>query len=84
MPGPPASSVSQFIETYHLWSVVVLLCALGLYELLSITVWLWYRLLSEAHEAHFGYKTRCVENRRRYEQVAGEPSRILSHRAGAD
>ena len=81
---PPGSSLSQFVDTYHLWSLLIPLCLLGTYEVLHLASYLWFRLLGDFNEAQYGYQSRCVENRRRHEQVAGESGRALSHRAGAD
>jgi hypothetical protein len=72
-----ASLLSEFVDTYHLWSLLVPLCLLGTYEVLHLASYLWFRLRGDFNEAQYGYKVRCVENKRRYEQVAG-----LSHRAG--
>lgn len=63
---------SEFIDRYDLWSWVILFCLLGVYHFLTVAIWHWFRLLGEINEAYFSYKTRCVENRRRHQQVAGE------------
>jgi hypothetical protein len=82
MLAPPGSSISQFVDAYHLWDLIVLLCLLGLHHALDLGSHLWFRSLGNMNEAYYGYKTRCVENRRRYEQVAAEPVRALSRGAG--
>jgi hypothetical protein len=79
-----ASVLSEFIDTYHLWSVVLLLCLMGIYHLAGLLIHWGFRLCSDAHEEYYNFKARTVENRRRYEQVAGESGRALSHRAVAD
>jgi hypothetical protein len=78
----PGSSLSQLVDTYHLWSLLVPLCLLGAYEVLHLASYLLFRLLGDLNEARYTYQGRCVENRRRYEQVAGESVRALSHRVG--
>ncbi len=84
MLAPAGSSLSQFVDAYHLWYPLLTLSLLGIYEVLHIGFYLLFRLLGDFDEARYGYKTRCVENRRRHEQVAAEPPRALSRGAGAD
>jgi hypothetical protein len=85
MSAPTVSALSEFVDTYHLWVLVIPLCLLGAYHALDLVVYLCFKFLAGANEYYYSYKTRCVENRRRYEQVAGESVvRALSHRAGAD
>jgi hypothetical protein len=79
-----SSSLSEFTDSYHLWSVVILLCLMGIYHLAGLLIHLGFRLCGDAHEEYYNFKARTVENRRRYEQVAGESVRALSHRAGGD
>jgi hypothetical protein len=84
---PPGSSVYQFLETYHLWPAVLVLCALGVYHGLTIVIWHWFRLLGEAHEAYYSFKIRCTEDRRRYQRLAGEKEvtgQPVQRHAGAD
>jgi hypothetical protein len=81
---PPGSSLSQFVDAYHLWSFVLPVFFLGAYHLLDLAVHLCFKSLGNFHEAYYGYKTRCVEDRRRYAQVANESARTLSRSAGAD
>jgi hypothetical protein len=76
------SYLFQFVATYHLSSLAVLFCLLGLSHALDFAVHLWFRFLANLNESYYSYKARCVENRHRYEQVAGESARALSHRAG--
>jgi hypothetical protein len=84
MPAAPGSSLSQFVDSYHLWSLVLTVFLLGVYHLLDLGAHLWFRSLGNINEAYYSYKARCVENRRRYEQVAAESVRALSHRVGGD
>ena len=77
---PASSSLSQFVDTYHLWSGLILLSLFGVYHILAVGVWHWFRFIGDANEAYYAYKTRRIENQRRYEQVAA----ALSNRAGAD
>jgi hypothetical protein len=84
MSTPAGSVLSEFVDTYHLWSLLVPLCLLGTYEVLHLASYLWFRLRGDFNEAQYSYQSRCVENRHRYEQVAGESIRALSHRAGGD
>ena len=81
---PDSSSLSHFIETYHLLYWLILFSLLGVYHFVTVAIWHWFRLLGEVNEAYYSYKTRCAENKRRYEQVARESVRALSHRAGGD
>jgi len=78
MLAPSVSSLSQFVDTYHLWSLVIPLCLLGTYEVLHLASYLLFRLLGDFDEERYNYRTRCVENRRRHEQVAGESVSSLS------
>jgi len=84
MLAPPSSSLSQFVDAYHLWSLVIPLFLLGAYHLMDLAAHLWFRSLGNINEAYYAYKARCLENRRRYEQVADHPVRPLSRGAGAD
>jgi len=67
----PGYSLSQFVDTYHLWSLLVPLCLLGAYEVLHLASYLLFRLLGDFNEARCSYRARCVENKRHYERVAG-------------
>jgi hypothetical protein len=80
----PTSILSEFIDTYHLWSVLIVFILLGVHHALDLGAHVWFRSLGNFNESYYSYKARCVENRRRYEQVAGESPRALSHRAGGD
>jgi hypothetical protein len=73
MPAP-VDPVSKFINEYDLWSLVLLLCLLGLRDIASLVVWSWYRLLDEIDEASYAHKIHSAEHRRRYEHIAGEKS----------
>ena len=84
MPVPPGSSISQFVDAYHLWSPVLLLCLLGAYEFLHLTSYLLFRLLGDFAEDKYNCKTRVIETKRRYAQIANESARTLSRSAGAD
>ena len=70
MPAPPSSSISQFVDAYHLWSLVLPVFLLGAYHLLDLAAFLWFKSLGNIHEAYYVYKTRCLETKRRYEQIA--------------
>jgi hypothetical protein len=84
MPAPSSSVLSEFIDTYHLWSLVLLLSLMGVYHLAGLLIHWGFRLCGDAHEEYCNFKARTVENRRRYERVVGEPDRAVAHRAGAD
>jgi len=71
MSAPSGSVFSEFVDTYHLWSLLVPLCLLGAYEVLHLASYLWFRLLGDFNEARCSYQARCVENKRHYERVAG-------------
>jgi hypothetical protein len=72
-----SSSLSQFVDSYHLWSVVLLLSLMGVYHLAGLLIHWGFRLCGDAHEEYYNFKARIVENRRRYGQAIG-------HRAGVD
>ena len=78
MPSPPDSALSQFVDAYHLWSLVLPVFLLGAYHLLDLGAHLWFRSLGNINEAYYSYKTRCAENRRRYEQAVGERDKATS------
>jgi hypothetical protein len=84
MSAPSSSFLSQFVDNPHLWDFVILFLVLGVYHFLTITILHGFRFMGEINEAYYAYKARCVENRRRYEQVAREPDRAFSHHAGGD
>ena len=84
MPAAAGSSLSEFTDTYHLWSVIILLSVMGVYHLAGLLIHWGFRLCGDAHEEYFNFKARIVENRRRYQRVTAEPVRALAHRAGAD
>jgi hypothetical protein len=84
MSAPITSSLSEFVDAYHLWSVVIAFVLLGVYHALDLGLLLCFRFLGDVNEAYYHYKTRCVENQRRHEQFANEPVRALAQRAGAD
>jgi hypothetical protein len=69
MPAP-TYHVSSFLKKYHLWSLVLFLCLLGLRDAASLAVWSWYRLRIEIDEASYSYQTHHLENKRDYEQRA--------------
>ncbi len=69
MPAP-LDPVSKFLRKYHLWSLVVFLCLLGLRDVVSLAVWSWYRLRTEIDEASYTYQTHHLDNKRNYEQRA--------------
>jgi hypothetical protein len=83
MPAPPSSSLSQFVDSYHLWSLVIPVFLLGVYHLLHLSAYLGSRLLGDFNEAYYNLKARCLENRRRYEQISTEAPRALSRGATA-
>jgi hypothetical protein len=62
------SPLSQLIDAYHLWSLVIPLCVLGAYHAMGIIIQEGFHLCREVHEAYYTFKTRCRENKRRYEQ----------------
>lgn len=66
-----ADPVSNFLKKYHLWSLILFLCLLGLRDTLSLAVWSWYRLRMEIDEASYNYQTHHIENKRHYDRVAG-------------
>ena len=72
----PDSFLFHFMDEYHLWSWVLLLSLFGVYHFVTVAVWHWFRLLGEVNEAYYCYKTRCVENRRRYEQLTAESGSV--------
>jgi hypothetical protein len=74
----------RFIDAYHLWWVILLLSTLGVYELASIGILLWYRLLGDHNEAYYSYKIRCSENRNRYDKACGQEIRSIQHRSAGD
>lgn len=85
MSATTASALSEFVDTYHLWFFILPLRLLGVYHFLDLVVYLWFKFLGGINEAFYNYKTHCMENRRRHQQLAGESVvRSLSHRAGAD
>jgi hypothetical protein len=87
MSATTASALSEFVDTYHLWFFILLLCLLGVYHFLDLVVYLCFKFLGGINESYYNYKTHCVENRRRHEKLAGESVSVassLSHRAGAD
>jgi hypothetical protein len=81
---PSDSSLSQFVETYHLLYWLILFALLGVYHFVTVAVWHWFRLLSEVNEDYYAYKIKCAENRRRYEHVAGNSVHALSRRTGGE
>jgi hypothetical protein len=82
MLAPSGSSLSQFVDAYHLWDALLLLAVLGVYHFLTIAMLHGFRFLGEVNETYYSYKIRCVENRRRYQQVTAEPVRALGRRPG--
>lgn len=82
----PTSSgpLFHFIDTFHLWSIVIVFIVLGVHHAIDLGVHLWFQSLGNVNEAYYAYKARCLENKRRYEQITGEPRRALSHRVGGD
>jgi hypothetical protein len=73
MPAAPASSAfSAFTDTYHLWSVIILLCVMGIYHLAGLLLHWGFRLCGDAHEEYYAFKVRCAENRDRFSKTVGE------------
>ena len=64
----------RFVHKNHLWPVVLMLCVLGIHDVLSIGVWSWYQFLTEVDEVSCSYRIHRLENRRRYEQFAKQDS----------
>jgi hypothetical protein len=76
------SILSEFTDSYHLWSLIIPLVVLGILHLLDFTICLGFRFLAHANESYYDYKTRCVENRRRHEKLSGKSVSCLSQHPG--
>ncbi len=66
----PNDPVSNFLSKYHLWSIVIFLCLLGVRDSVSYAVWSWYELRKEIDELSYTYKAHHLENERNFEQRA--------------
>jgi hypothetical protein len=62
--------LSKFLSKYHLWSLVVFLCLMGVRDAVSYGVWSYYKLRDEIDEEVYVYKEHRAEHKRHYEQVA--------------
>jgi hypothetical protein len=80
MSTPSGSLLSEFVDTYHLWSLVIVFIVLGVHHAVDLGAHLWFRSLGNVNEAYYSYKARCLENKRRYEQVAGVGSCSIAPR----
>jgi hypothetical protein len=70
MPAP-ASSLSQFTDTYNLWSPIIFLCVMGAYHFIGLLIHGAFRLCGDAHEEYYAFKARCAENRDRFLKTVG-------------
>jgi hypothetical protein len=75
MSAPSASVLSEFVDSYHLWSLVIVFIVLGVHHAVDLGTHLCFRSLGNINEEYYGYKARCLENKRRYAQVSREPVR---------
>lgn len=82
MLAQPGSSLSQFVDSYHLWDAVLLFAVLGIYDFLTIVIRHGGRFLEEVDDVVYHYKTHRVENRRRYQQIAAKQESAIAHGAG--
>jgi hypothetical protein len=83
---PTGSSLSEFIDTYHLWSVVLLFSLMDVYHFAGLLIHWGFRLCGDAHEEYYNFKARIVENRRRYKRATNQEveTKALPHHAAAD
>lgn len=75
MTAVASSSLSEFTDSYHLWSVIILLCLMGLYHLAGLMIHWGFRLCGDAHEEYYAFKARCAENRDRFLKTVGDGER---------
>jgi hypothetical protein len=64
----PAPFLFGLAHKYDLLWVVLLLAFAGLCHFFDFVVWTGFKLLGGFNEAYYGYKIRCLENKRRYEK----------------
>ena len=64
-----AFSISQFVDQSHLWSVIVILCAFGLYHLACLLIELFFKFVAHVNEEYWCCRARCSENRERFEKI---------------